>query len=338
MLFMPNLMQKNSESTPAPDKFVNERWSSVTSTPNPSGCSKKYIFTKPDCAVEASVRIGTSATDTIEISCSTMCGCPMGCHFCGAGEYFVRSLTASEIVSQAQIILSNCREFETSLLTIRLISMGEPLLNSSLSTALSELHNMYPNAKLGITTSAPRIDWTLVIQMGVSIPKLDLQFSVHHVTDQERDALIPFKHKLTLEQISMVGHAWHESTGRKPSFNYCVLPSNSTEFHASKIIALFPPDIWRASISVVASREHGGGVTYQSEHALAHDFSSRLAMLGYSIEISDTGDLESIGGACGQLWSVQEWFRANSKRARNSQGNRRRRTLHQQSTGMNSNL
>jgi 23S rRNA (adenine2503-C2)-methyltransferase len=44
------------------------------------------------------------------ICCSTQSGCPVGCRFCGAGDYFVRSLTADEIVSQPKYLLDRVLE------------------------------------------------------------------------------------------------------------------------------------------------------------------------------------------------------------------------------------
>lgn len=50
--------------------------------------------------------------------------------------------------------------------------------------------------------------------------RIGLQFSVHESTDDARDALVPFKAKLTLAQMAETGVQWAERTGRRPFFNY----------------------------------------------------------------------------------------------------------------------
>jgi 23S rRNA (adenine2503-C2)-methyltransferase len=98
------------------------------------------------------------------ICCSTQSGCPVGCRFCGAGDYFVRSLTAEEIVAQPK---ARCSRGTTSTrrdmdrLQIMFMSMGEPLLNlKELDPALRALALMYPKAALLISTSAPRVNYS----------------------------------------------------------------------------------------------------------------------------------------------------------------------------------
>lgn len=57
----------------------------------------KYVF-ETDNAIAESVlyKYPTYEKRTV-ICCSTQSGCPVGCRFCGAGDNFVRSLTADEI-------------------------------------------------------------------------------------------------------------------------------------------------------------------------------------------------------------------------------------------------
>ena len=85
------------------------------------------------------------------ICCSTQSGCPMGCRFCGAGDYFVRSLTAEEIVDQAAHCLSETGISPDKIdkLQIMFMSMGEPALNQKgLCGAIRQLNQLYPHARI----------------------------------------------------------------------------------------------------------------------------------------------------------------------------------------------
>lgn len=60
----------------------------------------KYVFDFDNAVAEAVLyKYPTYEARTV-ICCSTQSGCPVGCRFCGAGDSFVRSLTAEEIVAQ----------------------------------------------------------------------------------------------------------------------------------------------------------------------------------------------------------------------------------------------
>lgn len=179
----------------------------------------KYVFTKPDAVAEAVLyRYPDFRTRTV-ICCSTQAGCPVGCRFCGAGDHFVRSLTADEIVEQPVRLLDDvdCSPNEMGRLQIMFMSMGEPLLNmSAMVPALRRLYQAYPKAALLISTSAPSVDYSVVRAISKEIPTIGLQFSVHESTDDARNFLIPFARKLTLQQIANEGASWFQFTGRKP--------------------------------------------------------------------------------------------------------------------------
>ena len=65
----------------------------------------KFVFEKEagaldSIAVEAVLYRYNSYSERTVVCCSTQCGCPVGCTFCGTGKFFIRSLTADEIVEQ----------------------------------------------------------------------------------------------------------------------------------------------------------------------------------------------------------------------------------------------
>jgi 23S rRNA (adenine2503-C2)-methyltransferase len=294
-------------------------WTSIRRVADEAERVTKFVFSKDSAVAEAVLyRYPDYQTRTV-ICCSTMSGCPVGCRFCGAGDYFVRSLTSDEIVAQVThcIDQTGVVASEIGKLQIMFMSMGEPLLNmAGLLPALKELNRLYPNAALLVSTSAPDVAYGPLNLLAMEIDKIGLQFSVHESTDAARDALIPFKKKLTLEQISTAGDAFATATGRKPFFNYCAHDGNSTDVDANRLLALFNPVWWNATVSVVCERNEGLPASNEHQRNLATDFASKLVDRGFDVRVFDPAGQDTIGGGCGQLWFVQQWMRDNPDKAK----------------------
>lgn len=286
---------------------------------------KKYVFERDDIAVESVLYRYPTYTERTVLCISTMCGCPMGCRFCGTGDYFVRSLTAEEIVAQATYILDSqidgINPSEIKKLQIMVMSMGEPALVKALWEAFRILHKKYPNAALLISSSGPKIDYSWIREMSVEIPTVGLQFSVHESTDTARNALIPFKNKLNLFEIAKEGLEWFIATRRKPYFNYCAHGNNSSEEDVERLFNLFNPSVWEATVSVICERESHAQATNEHQRNLAIEFGNKLVERGYNVRVFDPAGQDTIGGGCGQLWFVQDWMKAHPNLAKPSAGN-----------------
>jgi len=300
-------------------------WSKTRCIPSSDENVYKYVFEK-DSAVAESVlyKYPTFEARTV-VCCSTQSGCPIGCRFCGAGDSFVRSLSSEEIVSQTEHLFADkgIDASKVERMQIMFMSMGEPLLNlKELNPAIRRLHELYPVAALLISTSAPRVDYQPVIDISQEVCKVGLQFSVHESTDEARNALIPFKQKLTLAEIAEQGERWAQHVGRRPFFNYCAHEKNSSAEDADRLEHLFNPAIWEATISVICEREESVAAANQRQRQLAEDFQSKLLERGYSTRMFDPAGQDDIGGGCGQLWFVQNWMKENPQLAKPSVGRR----------------
>lgn len=283
----------------------------------------KYVFTKDDAVAEAVLYKYPTYSERTVICCSTQSGCPVGCRFCGAGDYFVRSLTAEEILEQPVKLLNDTGvdPNEIDRLQIMFMSMGEPLLNlKSLSQAIFVLREMYPHAALLISTSGPRVDYRPLREVSQLVKTVGLQFSIHESTNEKRNELIPFVNKLTLEEIAKEGERWHKATGRQPFFNYCAHDKNSNDEDADRMLNLFNPKVWQATISVICERDEHIAASNERQRNLACDFRAKLADRGYKTRTFDPAGQDDIGGGCGQLWFVQEWMRMHKELARPSVG------------------
>ena len=283
----------------------------------------KFVFGKDNAVAEAVLYKYPTYEDRTVICCSTQSGCPVGCRFCGAGDYFVRSLKSEEIVYQVDHCLESQGVDASKIdkFQIMVMSMGEPLLNfKELEKAFEVLHEKYPQARLLISSIGPKIDYEPVMQMAERIPTVGLQFSVHESTDEKRNQLIPFKGKLTLSEISEVGEVFLARTGRKPFFNYCAHEDNSSQEDADRIAELFNPDVFEATISVVCERDESIAAANERQRELASTFMAKLSEHGFSTRMFDPAGQDDIGGGCGQLWFVQDWMKNNPDKAKKSVG------------------
>ena len=285
---------------------------------------KKFVFEKENAVAEAVLYKYPTYEDRTVICCSTQSGCPVGCRFCGAGNYFVRSFKAEEIVFQVDHCLEsqNIDASKIDKFQIMVMSMGEPLLNiNNLSVAFKELNIKYPNAALLVSTSAPRTNmWSSFMLLAEDIDNIGLQFSVHASTDDARNKLMPMKAKLSLAQISDKGHEFFYRTGRKPFFNYCVTDHNNSQEDAQRLFHLFDPEIFEATLSVVCETDQNMSDAVQSQHDKVSEFSSKLLELGFNTRVFDPAGQDDIGAGCGMLWETQKFVKENPQAFKMSTG------------------
>lgn len=298
-------------------------WTNIRKIASTDKNVHKFVFEKDNAAVESVLYKYPTYEERTVICCSTQSGCPIGCRFCGTGEYFVRSLTADEIVSQPVHLLEDTgiNPKDIKRLQIMFMSMGEPMMNlKNLIEAMRKLHELYPQAILLISTSGPKVDYSPLIEICKEIPTIGLQFSVHESTDENRNKLVPFKNKLTLAEMANHGCDWFEATGRTPFFNYCVHPNNNSDEDVERLLSLFHPNIWQATISVICERDETISVAHQRQKDMADEFENKLKAKNYRTRVFDPAGQDDISGGCGQLAFVQRWFKEHPELARPTVG------------------
>lgn len=280
----------------------------------------KFVFEKDSdgvqkgIAVEAVLYRYNSYEERTVVCCSTQCGCPVGCSFCGTGKFFVRNLTANEIIEQVTTVLStiDCDITKVKKLQIMFMSMGEPFLNyKNVKKAITALAYIYPTAQLLISTSAPKaIKRSLfdLLHFSRSQPKVGLQFSVHESTDEARRKLIA-SDSLSLANIGFVGELWAQHTGRRPFFNYCVHEGNNRQEDVNNLLKNFNPDVWECTLSVICEKDKTMQNAINEKLDIIRDFSSKMQNAGYSLRVFNPAGQDDIGGGCGQLWYFQEWLK-----------------------------
>lgn len=304
-------------------------WTDVTHLTSSDENVKKFIF-KKDSAIAESVLYKYPTYRERTVMCiSVMSGCPVGCTFCGTGKFYGRNLTELEIITQVREMFDMIEQEEPDLkieeierFQIMFMSMGEPLLNiHNLQRAIRILSDMTDGkASLLISTIGPTSGWDTLNAISKEFPQVGLQFSVHESTDEARNKLIPFKAKMTLEMIANQGVAWHNLTGRRPFFNYCVHEGNCTDEDVERLHALFNPAIWECTLSVVCEADEKMSDAVQHNLDRINDFSGRMVAKGYNTRVFNPAGQDDIGGGCGQLWQVQKFAEENPRWMRPSAG------------------
>lgn len=284
----------------------------------------KYIFTKGDAIAEAVLYKYPTYEERTVICCSTQSGCKMGCRFCGSGDYFVRSFKTDEIVYQPQYLINQTGVKASNIkkLQIMFMSMGEPMHNwQQLKPALYKLNWLYPNARLLISTSAPKVwrHFEELAMVSTEIETIGLQFSVHESTDEARRKLIPTE-SMSLEEMARVGKDWYLTCGRRPFFNYCVHENNNTKNDVDRLVNNFPPSIWESTISVICERGEEVAAANERQRELAETFMSKMLDRGYSTRCFNPAGQDDIAGGCGQLWQTQKWMKEHPEMAKPSKG------------------
>lgn len=282
---------------------------------------KKFVFSNDEVIYESVVYKYPEYKERTVICCSVQSGCPVGCVFCGTGKKFVRNLTADEIVHQIKKVLIKeridllAKNNEISKFQIMFMSMGEPMLNwDNVQKAIKELHVLYPNAQLLISTMGVNDNNVMydLIFLANEIKQVGLQYSLHNSIEEERNKLIPFKNKYPINEMLAMLKAFYRKTGRKPYINYCVTKENSTEKHINELMRLCNPNEVCLTFSVVCNINKEK-TEDETDYTALFNMQSKFLDAGYNVRVFDPAGKDDIGGGCGQLWYVQEWLKDYDK-------------------------
>jgi len=185
-----------------------------------------------------------SRKDRWMIGVSVSSGCPVGCKFCATGSKFYGHLTAEEMLEQINFIVdkNNISPNDSRQFKILFTRMGEPALNyEELCKAIEIVKQKYPFAAIGLSTIGIRnpalLRW---LELSKKYSDIQLQFSLHTTSAEQRDDIIPLKNKLSFEDIREFGKKWTEvenNKRRKITLNFTILEDN--EFSVQKLKSLF---------------------------------------------------------------------------------------------------
>lgn len=269
---------------------------------------------------------------------SSQVGCPMGCAFCHTGtQKLVRNLTAGEIVGQVLLARDTLGEWpgnsiplagrgtsrsmsstlrstveQRQLTNIVMMGMGEPLNNyENVAKALKIIMDSDGIAigrrKITLSTSGvvPMIK-RCGEELGVG-----LAISLHAVTDELRDKLMPINRKYPIKELLEACRNYPGiSNARRITFEYVMLKGvNDSPADARalvKLLAKIP-----AKINLLPYNPWPGSPYECSDWATIEKFGDIVNRAGYASPIR-TPRGRDIMAACGQLKSESVRKRSES--------------------------
>jgi 23S rRNA (adenine2503-C2)-methyltransferase len=243
---------------------------------------------------------------------SSQVGCTLTCTFCHTGtQRLVRNLTAGEIVSQMVVARDAYDEWPTPrgerlLSNIVMMGMGEPLFNyDNVAKALRII--MDPE---GIAISKRRITLStsgvvpMIHRVGAELG-VKLAISLHAVTDELRDRLVPINRKYPLAELIQACRGYPGAdNARRITFEYVMLKGvNDSEADArtlARLVAGLP-----AKFNLIPFNPWPGAPFECSSPRAMTRFAAILNDAGYSAPIRVPRGRD-IMAACGQLRSASE--------------------------------
>lgn len=265
--------------------------------------TRKWLVKLADGNCVETVFIPEEGRGTLCIS--SQVGCMLTCSFCAtARQGFSRNLNASEIIGQLLIadqLLMTAGLGPRPVTNVVMMGMGEPLLNyeevvSALRLMLDDMTFGLSRRRVTLSTAGvvPRID-NLAMDCPVS-----LAISLHAVTDELRDQLVPINRKYPISQLLGACERYLENdTRRRITFEYVMLDGvNDSVEDARRLAALLkniPSKINLIPFNTVP------GITYKRSGTNAiNRFRSELMRLGLTTITRRTRGAD-IAAACGQL-------------------------------------
>jgi 23S rRNA (adenine2503-C2)-methyltransferase len=237
---------------------------------------------------------------------SSQVGCALDCSFCStARQGFSRNLTSAEIVAQvwmaSRLLGENSRD-DRKITNVVLMGMGEPLLNydNVLKAITIFMHdNAYGLSKRRVTVSTSGV-----------LPKLDLlgqdsnvalAVSLHAVTDEIRDSLVPVNKKYPLKDLMASCRLYIENQTAKShiTFEYVMLDGvNDSRQDAIKLVKLLKGI--PAKVNLIPFNPFPDSGYDCSPMPVIKEFKELLMKSGLVATIRKTRG-EDIDAACGQL-------------------------------------
>jgi len=158
---------------------------------------------------------------------SSQAGCAMGCSFCATGQGgFERNLTAGEIVAQVIGFAREQRDAGGQRITnVVFMGMGEPLAN--LPAVWRAIETLTSAAGFGLGARHITISTVGLIpgirKLAEEPLQVGLAVSLHAPDDALRRSMIATAHRYPLADIVEACRAYIEKTGRRVTFEYCLI-------------------------------------------------------------------------------------------------------------------
>jgi len=288
--------------------FVVARPEIVTEQRSVDG-TRKWLLRFPDGNEAETVNIPEE--DRGSVCVSSQVGCTLTCTFCHTGtQPLVRNLTPDEIVGQFMVARDSYGEWPTPtadatrmLSNIVMMGMGEPLYNfdnvvAALRIVMDDQGIALSRRRITLSTSGvvpmiPRIGEALDVNLAVSL---------HAVSDDVRDALVPINRKWPIAELLRACADYPGArNSRRITFEYAMLKGiNDSDADARELVRILTPI--HAKVNLIPFNPWPGAPYECSSNNRIHRFAEIVNDGGLSAPVR-TPRGRDIAAACGQLKS-----------------------------------
>lgn len=243
---------------------------------------------------------------------SSQVGCTLTCKFCHTGtQKLVRNLTGQEIVQQLMLARDKIGDWPSTpaylenrkISTIVMMGMGEPMYNydnvaEALKIIMDDEGIALSKRRITLSTSGvvPMID-RLGTELGVN-----LAISLHAVTDEIRDVIVPLNKKYPIKDLLDACRRYPSGkNSRRITFEYVMLKGiNDSIADAKTLIKLL--DGIPAKVNLIPFNPWPGAPYECSTNEAIQAFSQTIFDAGLAAPVR-TPRGRDIMAACGQLKS-----------------------------------
>jgi len=294
--------------------------------------TRKWLIQLPGERAEAPHEIECvyiPETDRGTLCISSQVGCTLNCTFCHTGtQRLVRNLTAAEIAAQVVVARDRLGDWALSgesdppagerrrlVSNVVMMGMGEPLYNFE---AVRDGINVIADGD-GLSISKRRITLSTsgvvpnIIRAGAEIGSM-LAISLHAVTDELRDQLVPLNRKYPIAELLEACRNYPGlSNARRITFEYVMLKGVNDSLADAKALVRLLKGI-PAKINLIPFNPWPGTIYECSDWDQIEKFSEVVFAAGYASPVR-TPRGRDILAACGQLKSASEKLSARERLA-----------------------
>jgi 23S rRNA (adenine2503-C2)-methyltransferase len=246
---------------------------------------------------------------------SSQAGCAMGCVFCATGQSgFERNLSTGEIVGQMVGFAREQAERRARPLTnVVFMGMGEPMANYD--AVMRAVRIINDPAGIGLAARHITISTVGIVRgirrLAAEPLQVGLAVSLHAPDQDLRERLIPTAHRFTLPEIVDACRSYVEKTGRRVTFEYCLVAGQNDAPAQARLLA----DLLRGllcHVNLIPVNPTDDATIRRPARARSLAFQRALAERGIPCTVRAERGVE-IAAACGQLRTATS-SRASSTR------------------------
>jgi 23S rRNA (adenine2503-C2)-methyltransferase len=253
---------------------------------------------------------------------SSQVGCTLNCHFCHTGtQKLVRNLGPDEILGQLLIAKDELEDWPSTapgrkVTNIVMMGMGEPLYN--FDNVKAALGTVMDGDALALSKRRVTLSTAGVVPM---IPRAgneigsSLAISLHAVTDEIRDQVVPINKKYPIAELIEACRTYPgASNARRITFEYVMLKGVNDSLADARALVKLVAGI-PAKINLIPFNPWPGAPYECSDWSQIEKFAEIVNRAGYASPVR-TPRGRDIMAACGQLKSESVKERASARMAR----------------------